>query len=146
MVDLDLPAVEIDLQQLLDRAGQVAGEQIGRLAIVQLFAATLAVRTGRNHDQAQGTGSGATLPVHLRDLFVTNLAAPAAVEDVGSLPFVTVVLAHVLGGKLVHAVKPARTVGGTKTQLGILACAHQQHRSFRNVPKASAIAKTAIAG
>jgi hypothetical protein len=33
----DLPAVEIDLQPLFERTVQVAGQQVGRIAIVQLF-------------------------------------------------------------------------------------------------------------
>jgi hypothetical protein len=44
VIHLDLPAVEIDLQQLFERTVQVAVQQVGRIAIVELFALALTIR------------------------------------------------------------------------------------------------------
>jgi hypothetical protein len=38
VIDLDLPTVEIDLQELLDRTLQIIGEQVGWIAVVELAA------------------------------------------------------------------------------------------------------------
>src|SRR5208282_2074183 len=146
MIHLDLPAVEIDLQQLLERTAAIAGKQVRWIAIVQLFALTLAIGSRRNDDQANRTLSGATLPVHIGDLFIASLAPFPAIEDFGGFPAAAVVFAHLFGGKLLDPIKPARIGRGAKTQLGILAGPDQQNRSFWNLAKAGAITKAAIAG
>jgi hypothetical protein len=72
------------------------------------------------------------------------------IKDLGGFPCASGVLANLLGSELVNAVKPAGTAAlgrnrGTKTQLGILAGAHQQHRPFGNLGKAGAMAEAAVA-
>src|SRR5437660_2693381 len=146
MIDLDLPPVEIDLQQLFQRTAQVAGQQIGRIAIVQLFAVTLAIRSRRNDDQAQRTSAGATLPVDSHNLFIANLAPLAAVEDFGSFPGAALILTHLLGSKLLDPIKPAGNGRGAKTQPGISAGPDQHHRPFWNLAKASTVTEAAVAG
>jgi len=50
VVDFDLPAVEVDLQQLGGRVPQVGGEQIGGLTVID-FGAFPFVIGGRSHDE-----------------------------------------------------------------------------------------------
>src|SRR5438552_2311485 len=77
--------------------------------------------------------------------FIANLAPFPAIEDFGGFPAAAVVFAHLFGRKLLDPVKPARIGRGAKTELGILAGPDQQNRSFRNLSKAGAITKAAIA-
>ena len=50
VVDLDLPAVEINLQQLFGGALEIGGQQIGGLTVVETTAFAFTLRGG-SHDQ-----------------------------------------------------------------------------------------------
>ena len=50
VVDLDLPAVEINLQQWLGGAVEIGGQQVGGLTVVESTALALAIGGG-SHDQ-----------------------------------------------------------------------------------------------
>src|SRR4029077_16877360 len=125
MIDFDLPAVEIDLQQLLGGTAQVAGEQVSRVAIIQPFALTLAVGSRRDHDHPQRTLSGTALPINLGDLLIANVPPRSTIEDLGRLPAAVFVLAHLLGSELVDSIKPSGIGSCAKAQLGVLASSGQ---------------------
>jgi hypothetical protein len=80
VVDFDLPAVEVDLQQLWSGVLPVGGEQIGGLTVIEFGALAFALG-GRSHDEeAQRDLAGAAAPVDLRHLFITDAAALASEE------------------------------------------------------------------
>jgi hypothetical protein len=50
VVDFDLPAVEIGLQQFVRRTGEVCGQQISRIPIVFPFAPWRPIGDGSHHE------------------------------------------------------------------------------------------------
>jgi hypothetical protein len=62
VIDFDVPAVEIDLQQLGGGTGPVGAQQIGRLAVVPACTLAFAIGGGRDDEQAQGAGAAPALP------------------------------------------------------------------------------------
>src|SRR5579859_3051517 len=121
MIDLDLPAVEVDLEQWASGAVQIGAEQISGLAIVPACAVAFAIGSGGDDEQAQGAGPGTALPQHWGGFFIADGAALAAIEDPGGAPADLLVLAHQFGSKLIGAVDaPALTDRG-QAEFGILA-------------------------
>src|SRR6476659_4595111 len=84
VVDLNLPTVEVGLQQNGSGAVQVRGEQEGGFAVILAFAAV--VRHGRDQQQTQGSPAGAAAPEHRGDLFISDIAPLSAVKDSNLLP------------------------------------------------------------
>ena len=80
VVDFDLPAVEVDLQQLGSGVAQVGGEQKGGLAVIEFGTFPFAIGGGSDDEEAQGDLAGAAPPVDLRHLFIADAAALASVE------------------------------------------------------------------
>ena len=103
VIDLDLPAVEIDLQQLLEGTAQIAGKQVRWIAIVQLPALGFAIGRRRDYDETKGALLGSALPVHLGDFFIADLAALATVKDLGGFPGSALVLRTCSGVNLSSA-------------------------------------------
>src|SRR5258706_6830002 len=116
------------------------------MAIVHLFGLALAIGGGRNDDQSKRTLTGAALPVHDLYLFIANLAAFSAIEELGRFPCARFLLTDLFGGELLGGIEAARIRRSAKAQPGIFASSGQQDRAFRNVRKAGAIAEAAIAG
>lgn len=121
VIDFDLPSVEIDLQEGLCVIGEIGGEQIGGVSLMQLAALAFAIGRGRNDDEPQRQFARASSPVEVIDLFVGHDAPFAAAEEFGGAPGDAVVFAHLLGGELVDVVKSARTRRCVFARLGVLA-------------------------
>ena len=77
---------------------------------------TFHIGSRRDDDEAKSALSGAALPVRVADLFIANLAALSAVEDLGGIPSTAVVGADLFGSNLLARIKTARTGWGTKAQ------------------------------
>src|SRR5208282_1405654 len=116
VVDFDLPAVEVDLQQLGGGVPEVGGEQIGGLTVVEFGAFPFAIGGRRHDEEAEGNLAGAPPPMDLRYLFITDAAALASVEQLGLFPGVGLVLPDLLGSKGGERVKAAGRLGSTKTE------------------------------
>jgi hypothetical protein len=98
------------------------------------------------HEQAKRTLACAALPVNQPDLFVVDLAAFAAIEDLGGAPGDRIVLPHLLGGELFRAVETARASSGAQAQHDILAGAGDQLDALHHGREYGAIAETPIHG
>src|SRR5580704_9468327 len=85
MIDFDLPTVKIDLQQRLDGTGEIGRQQIRRIAVIHALALGLVVGRWRNYNHPQRARLGAALPQYALDFFIANLAALAAIENLGGL-------------------------------------------------------------
>src|SRR5438876_2644267 len=129
MIDLDLPAIKVSLQQTRDRTFQVRGQQISGVAVVGARLLRQLVRLGRHHDQPQGAGAGGPLPQHPRHQLVANPAPLSRIAKAGALPGVMVLLADLLGRQDL-SVLAALASGGGKAQPGVLAAAGQQGDAF----------------
>ena len=116
VVDFDLPAVEVDLQQLGGGVPQVGGEQIGRLAVVEFAAFAFAIGGSSDDEEAERDLAGAAAPIDLRHLLVTDTAALASVEQLGLLPGVGLVPTDLFGGKGGESVKAPGRWGSAKTE------------------------------
>ena len=116
VVDFDLPAVEVDLQQLGGGVLQIGGEQIGRLAVVEFAAFAFAIGGSSDDEEAERDLAGAAAPIDLRHLLVTDTAALASVEQLGLLPGVGLVPTDLFGGKGGEGVKAPGRWGSAKTE------------------------------
>src|SRR5208337_395940 len=114
VVDFDLPAVEINLQELFGGSLQVSGQQVSRLAVVESTAFTFAIGGGSDDQQAERDASCTPAPVHLGHFFVADLAPLAPVEQLGLFPGPGLILAHLFGGERLGVVEAARIVGSAK--------------------------------
>jgi hypothetical protein len=59
----DLPAVEVDLQQLGSGVPQVGRKQISRLTVIEFGAFAFAIRSRSDDEEAERDLAGATPPV-----------------------------------------------------------------------------------
>src|SRR5664279_4627890 len=80
------------LRSRLGGAFQIGGQQVGRLAVIQLAALTLAVGSGRHYQQSQRASARAALPVHPGHLLVAYFSPFAPIEDLGLLPGTLLIL------------------------------------------------------
>src|SRR5258707_9153526 len=116
------------------------------MAIVHLFGLALTIGGGRNDDQSKRTLAGSALPVHALHLFIANLAAFSAIEELGRFPCARLLLTDLFGGELLGGIEAARIRWSAKAQPGIFASSGHEDRAFRDVPKAGTVAEAAIAG
>lgn len=75
VVDFDLPAIQIELNEFARWGFEVGGQKISRLTIVELGAFALSIGSRSDDDQTQGAPSSASLPEHIVKLFEAHLAA-----------------------------------------------------------------------
>src|SRR5262245_14900016 len=96
MVDLNLPAVEVVLEQLFRRGLQVGTQEVGGPPVIEARTNRHFVGKRRNDDEAQKASCGTTSPEHVIKDFVTNLALFGSEADAGLLPSQAIRLADIL--------------------------------------------------
>ena len=126
VIDFDLPAVEINLNELGRGGFQVGGQQISRLPIVEPAAFAFSIRCGRNDNEAQGSAARASLPIDFLDLLVAHATLFSPIVRPGALPGEGLVLADGLGSEFFRGVKTPPAFFGPPAKHGILAAAHQK--------------------
>src|SRR5258708_4937451 len=144
MVDLDLPTVEVDLEELAHRPVDDRGYQVGRPTVIVTTTEPFAIAGGSDHQQTQRALASSALPEDPGDFFVLHLATFSAIEDFGGFPGSGVVQPDLLGSELVLAVEATGSGFGTEAELDILAGASDQFNTLDYRGKDGAIAETAI--
>lgn len=79
--DLDLPAIQIGLDEVVGRGGVIGGEQVGRGVVALLPATGDGVGDGHHDQQAHQAALGSVLPEHLASLLEPDLPVGAAVME-----------------------------------------------------------------
>ena len=146
MVDFDLPAVEVDLQQGASGVLQIGGEQVGRLPVVEFAAFPFAIGGGSHDEEAERDATGTSAPVDVQYLFVADLAALAPVEELGLLPSLGLILAHQFWGEGAGSVKAAGRLRSEETEARILTCPGDQFGALARGAEASTVTKAAVQG
>src|ERR1022692_3270010 len=102
MVDLDLPTVEVDLEELSHRPLDHRRQQVSGPTVIVTAAEPFAIASRSDHQQPQCALAGSALPVNSADFFVLHLAAFSAIEDFGGFPGSGRVQPDLFGSKLLR--------------------------------------------
>jgi hypothetical protein len=105
VVDLDLPAVEVDLEEVLGRGVEVSGEEVSGVAVVDLTGLALEVGGRCDDQEPEWEATCCPTPVDVGQLFVADRAPLSPVDDPGGPPRPGVVLANLFGGELLDRVE-----------------------------------------
>src|SRR5262249_14170062 len=97
VVDFNLPAVEVMLQQFLGGSFQVGAQQVSGLAVIDAGMNRHFVRDWGNNDQPQQPGCRSASPEHVIQDLVLELAAFTAEVDAGLFPRQSLRLQDVFG-------------------------------------------------
>ena len=146
MVDFNLPAVEVVLQEFFRGGFQIRAQQVGGIPVIDVRMSGHFVGDGSNHNQAEVPSCGTAPPEDVIEDFVTNFTALGAKADAGLLPIQAIRLADVVGSEDLGGVLTARAGKIGKTEPRIFAATGQQVDSRDRRFKEGAITETASAG
>src|SRR5258708_35635078 len=109
MVDLDLPTVEVDLEELAHRPVDHRGQQVGRPTVIVTTTEPFAIAGGSDDQQTQRALRSSALPEDPGDVFVLHLATFSAIEEFGGFPGSGVVRPVLVGKAVEVAVEATRS-------------------------------------
>ena len=116
MINLNLPAIKITLQQHPGIALSVGAQKIGRIAVIPFGIHRCPVRLRGNHQQTKRAGSRPPLPQNIENLFVPNVAPCSSEMNPARLPGDRLILSNRFRRKPLFAVLAPSSLRGRKTQ------------------------------
>src|SRR5438874_355122 len=102
------------------------------MAVTKFSALASPVGRSGDHKQTQRSFARATLPKHASDLFITDLAALAAIEDLRGVPGNVFVEAYLIGRELLFGIETPTPFGRAEAQARVFAGARGQNHSIRD--------------
>lgn len=143
--DLDLPAVQVGLDEPVGRGNQIRGQQEARSVVATLLAAWNLVGNGQDDDEAHEPALGAVLPIDPGNLLVADFAeCPAVVEVARSGRHGRVLPVGVRRGQSRAIDALAVLAGQWGVEAGVLADAADQVRPAWEVANHGSIGEAAI--
>src|SRR5947209_10047116 len=145
MIDLNLPAVQIHLQQLDGGGALIGGQQKGRTPIAESAVFSAPIRDWSYHQQPKPSWTGPALPQHLLDFLVAQLPALAAMPEWDALPRQALVLTDLLRCELFLRIPSTGAGRSRSAQPHIGPRAAEQVEAVQRRAEQCAVAEAAIA-
>src|SRR5918912_528359 len=145
MIDFNLPAVQIHLQQLDSGRALIGGQQEGRTPITESAVFGAAIRDRSHDQQPEPSWTCPALPQHLLHFLVAPLPALAAMPELDALPRQALVLTDLLRCELFLRIPSTGAERSRSAQPHIGPRAAEQVDAVQRRAEQCAVAEAAIA-
>src|SRR5262249_804554 len=126
MIQLNLPTVEVMLQQFFGGSFQIRAQQISRIAVIDVRMNRHFVRDRGDNDQSKSSLCSTASPEHVIENFVAKFAAFGTEVHWGLFPRQSSRLAHAFRSEDFDRIFATRIGQGWETESGVLPATRQQ--------------------